>query len=434
MLTGCGFFGGDTAEPETGATTGSGAGGTVEIDPPAARRFDGVPTHIGFEPLPLEGGDFPILTDFVFLPGGEEFLALNRTGKVGRFRLEEQRAVLLDSFQIPAVFTEGDCAASSIALDSNFSINKIFYVGYCIDTQYNVIKRYVMSETDFASSLFTATNILAAGDPKADIPQHAIGTIQFGPDGAMWANIGERRRDGNAQDLTNELGKVIRFVPLKQPQASGFELVQGNAFPDDPARSGLIYAYGLRNPWRGIFDTAGRYWVADVGSTSYEEINMITKRGQNFGWPIAEGPICRSGSCASFVRPVRTWDTSPTHPFILEDPLAKAGSQFRTAWVGIAYRPPAKDPYKGLLTNAVLYGDFYIGFVRAISVDAKGEVVSDRHVGHLELPTAWRQGKDGYIYAATMFRAFNRDREGEGDGNLLPQTQQGQLWRVVPLP
>jgi hypothetical protein len=101
--------------------------------------------------------------------------------------------------------------------------------------------------------------------------------------------------------------------------------------------------------------------------------------------------------------------------------------------VGIEYRP-TQDRYNGLLTGKMLYGDFYLGFVRAIMIDDAGAVVSDGPLGHLDLPVAWQQGKDGYVYAGTMFASFDRAREDEGDANLLPQAKQGQLWRAVPLP
>ncbi len=432
LLAGCSFGPAEENVDVTPPLTGSGARASLSPLPPV--RFDGVPTHIGFEPVPLEGGDFPLLTNFVFLPNSDDFLAVNRVGKVAYFRMERDKATMIDSFQIPAVFTGGDCAASSITLDPEFASNRLFYVGYCLDAQYNVIKRYTMSDRDFGETLYTAANVLAVGDPKADIPQHAIGTIIFGADEAMWANIGEHRRDDNAQDITNELGKVIRLEPLRQANVSGYSVPDGNAFPDDPPKSPLVYAYGLRNPWRGAFDARGRYWVADVGSTQYEEINMISQAGQNFGWPYAEGPLCRTGSCALYIPPVRFWDTSATHQFILDDPLAKTDSEFHSAWVGIEYRPAETDPYKGLLTGKMLYGDFYLGFVRGVSVDARGKILSDEALGHVELPVAWRQGRDGYLYVGTMLKAFDRTREGEGDGNLLPQAQQGQLWRVVPLP
>lgn len=429
VLVGC-VGGTDDIDVTPDTSTGAAA---FELNGLEYERFDGVPTRIGFEPVPLQGGEFPILTSFAFLPDSDEFLAVNRYGKVGHFRLESDRAVMIGSFQVPAVHTEGDCAASSIVLDPGFSSNRIFYVGYCVDKQYSVIKRFTMSAGDFSDSLFTTANVLAAGDEGASVAKNAIGTIAFA-DGVMWANFGDRTRGVNAQNMTNELGKIARFVPLKQSGEHGYTIVDTNANFSQPPNSSLVYASGFQNPWRGAFDSRGRYWVADVGSSQYEEINVVTAAGENFGWPLAEGPLCREGSCNPFILPVRFWDRSDDHPYVLADPLAKEGSRFRAAWVGLEYVPGAVDPYKGLLTNKMLYGDFYMGFVRGIEVGADGEVLNDEHLGHIDLPVAWQQGRDGYVYAGTMFASYDRGRDAEGDRNLLPQTEQGQLWRVVPLP
>lgn len=434
LVIGCGEPAGPEEVDVTPAVTTASGALRPRLEPPLPQRFVGDPKHIGFEPLPLEGGEFPLLTAFDFLPNSNEFLAVNRYGKVGHFRLEQNRAFMLDSFQIPAVFTKGDCAASSLVLDPNFSLNRLFYVGYCIDEKFSVIKRYTMSDKDFAETLYSAANVHAVGDPRAEIPQHAIGTLAFDEDLVMWVNVGDRRRENNAQDLTNELGKVIRLMPLRQTSISGFIIPEGNAFLDRDPINSLIYAVGFRDPWRGAFDTQGRYWVADAGSTNYEEINVVTRPGQNFGWPASEGPICRAGSCGVITPPVRFWDASEDHPFFLEDPLYKRNSTFRAPWVGIEYVPGVTDPYKGLLSRKMLYGDFYLGFVRGIQLDIDGRIVSDQHLGHIELPVQWRQGRDGYLYVATMLANFDTTRELEGDGNLLPQSQQGQLWRVVPLP
>src|SRR3954462_10214922 len=48
------------------------------------------------------------------------------------------------------------------------------------------------------------------------------------------------------------------------------------------------WAVGLRNPWRMSFDTDGRLWCADVGLSTREELNLIT-RGANYGWQYREG-------------------------------------------------------------------------------------------------------------------------------------------------
>lgn len=433
VLAGCSSFG---DAPKLDVTPDVGSGTVVQhIALPPPVRFEGVPTRIGFEPIPLKGGDFKGVMDFVFLPGGKELLAVTRLGLVGRFSMDGESATLIGSFNIPAVYAGGDCGASSIALDPSFESNKLFYVQYCLDEQYNAIKRYTMSDDDFAETLYSAANVLATGDPKADVPRRAIGPISFGPDGVLWANIGDRGQPSNAQNLSNELGKVIRLKPLRESNVSGFTVPERNMPRDNATNSNaLIFAYGFQYPRRATFDSLGRYWVADIGSMGFEEINIVSKPGQNFGWPTSEGVACKTGSCSTYVRPVRYWDHSPNHRFIMEDPLSKEDSEYRAAWVGIEYQPGKQDRYGGLLTGRMLYGDFYMGFVRGIVVDARGGVVDDRNLGHIDLPVAWRQGMDGYLYVATLYSSFDRSRELQGDANLIPQAKQGGLWRVVPLP
>lgn len=433
ILAGCSYFD-DVPDVDVTPDVGSGAS-VAQIDPPSIIRYDGVPSRIGFEPIPLRGGDFKGLMDFSFLPGGGEFLAVTRLGLVGYFSLHEDHAMLIDSFTIPAVYTGGDCAATSIALDPAFESNKLFYVHYCLDEQFNAIKRYTMSDEDFSETVYSAANVLATGDPKTDIPLRAIGPIAFGPDGVLWANVGDRGRPENAQNLSNELGKIIRLKPLRESNISGFTIPERNMPRDAVAGTNpLIFAYGFQYPRRGAFDSLGRYWVADVGSSGFEEINIVSRPGQNFGWPASEGVTCKTGSCSTHVRPVVYWDHSPKHRFILEDPLSKEDSEFRAAWVGIEYLAGRQDRYGGLLTDRMLYGDYFMGFVRGVVVDVKGIVQDDTYLGHIDLPVAWRQGSDGYVYVATMYNSFDRSKEFQGDGNLVSQSRQGGLWRMVPLP
>lgn len=433
LLAGCSFYG----KPSTIDVTPDIGSGAVEgkFSPPTVVRYSDTPTRIGFEPVPLKGGDFKTIMDFVFLPEGKEFLAINRLGLIGYFSLYDDHATLIDSFTIPAVYTGGDCAATSITLDPAFESNKLFYVHYCLDEQFSAIKRYTMSDEDFSETVYSAANVLATGDPKSDIPRRAIGQIMFGPDGALWANIGDRGRSENAQNLSTELGKIIRLKPLRESNISGFTVPDRNMPRDSVAGlNPLVYAYGFQYPRRGAFDSLGRYWVADVGSSNFEEINIVSRPGQNFGWPRSEGVTCKTGSCATYVPPTLYWDHSSEHRFILEDPLSKEDSEFRAAWVGIEYLPGKQDRYNGLLSNRMLYGDFYMGFVRGAVVSSKGVVVDDKYLGHIDLPVAWRQNADGYVYVATMYKSFDRSKEFQGDGNLVSQVKQGGLWRVVPLP
>lgn len=60
--------------------------------------------------------------------------------------------------------------------------------------------------------------------------------------------------------------------------------------------------YGLRNPWRFDLDSNERLWIADVGQSCWEEINLVTMDNQaNLGWAEMEGaqPVDDSAPCDS---------------------------------------------------------------------------------------------------------------------------------------
>jgi hypothetical protein len=117
-----------------------------------------------------------------------------------------------------------------------------------------------------------------------DAQFHNGGQLQFGPDGMLYASIGDAQDGSNAQSTGNPYGKILRLNPAGGAAA-------GNPFGNE------VWAYGLRNPWRFSFDRGtGDIVIGDVGSDgnlAREEINWGTApgraRGVNFGWPGAEG-------------------------------------------------------------------------------------------------------------------------------------------------
>ena len=170
---------------------------------------------------------------------------------------------------------------------------------------------YSDSAGDTVLSEFRTTNEPAplAIDPatervlmRVDQPfaNHNGGQLAFGPDGYLWFALGDGGSGGDplgiGQNPGTPLGKLLRLDVDAEPEDG-----RAYAIPDDnpfAAGGGVPEAYlvGLRNPWRFSFDRGtGDLWVADVGQSSYEEVNRIDPMeaaGANLGWNVMEASHC----------------------------------------------------------------------------------------------------------------------------------------------
>lgn len=208
----------------------------------------------------------------------------------------------------------GERGLLGLAFAPDYNTTGRFYVNYTNNSGDTEISRYTVSANpDIANS--TGTILLTIPQPFSN---HNGGKIAFGPDGYLYIGTGDGGSGGDpgnrAQDLNELLGKLLRIdvngatysIPTDNPFANGGGLPE-------------IYGYGLRNPWKFSFDTVNNnIWIADVGQSSYEEINKsdVTSVGLNYGWRCYEGnahPYNNTGSCPTFdntVAPVSEYDHS----------------------------------------------------------------------------------------------------------------------------
>jgi len=146
---------------------------------------------------------------------------------------------------------------------------------------------------------------------RGDNVAHHGGGLAFGPDGMLYVAVGNNSRDDDdtvpSRDPGRPEGTILRTtgdpadpVPADNP----FVGVEGA----DP----LVFATGLRNPYRlGIHPEDGTVVVGDVGGALQEELNVILP-GADYGWPqregLGDGPI--PGDAADAVDPILTYDRS----------------------------------------------------------------------------------------------------------------------------
>jgi glucose/arabinose dehydrogenase len=128
--------------------------------------------------------------------------------------------------------------------------------------------------------------------PAGPGTNHQGGKLIVGPDGYLYAIIGELQREGQLQNIQggpnpDDSGVIFRVNP-QDGSAAG-----DNPFQGDPLNR--YFAYGVRNSFGLAFDPiTGILWDTENGEESYDEINIVNP-GFNSGWKAVMGPISAAG-------------------------------------------------------------------------------------------------------------------------------------------
>ncbi len=110
-------------------------------------------------------------------------------------------------------------------------------------------------------------------------PFHNSGVIHFGPDGMLYAVVGNAEIAEAPQDLGDEHGKVLRLRP------------DGDIPADNPFPGSAVWSYGLRNSFGFAWDPATGYlWESENGPECNDEVNRIVAGGNYASGPSTECP------------------------------------------------------------------------------------------------------------------------------------------------
>jgi glucose/arabinose dehydrogenase len=188
--------------------------------------------------------------------------------------------------QVP-VNSENERGVLGVAFDKDS--NSVFLYYTEADPLRNRIYKYQWN----GQSLVNPTLLLdLPGEPG---PNHDGGKIVIGPDGYLYAVIGDLNHDGQLQNFPDGPPPDDTSVILR------VNLEDGSAAPDNPfANSGddalsKYYAYGIRNSFGMDFDpVTGNLWDTENGPASYDETNLV-RPGFNSGWQTVMEPISLSG-------------------------------------------------------------------------------------------------------------------------------------------
>jgi glucose/arabinose dehydrogenase len=148
---------------------------------------------------------------------------------------------------------------------------------------------------DAASYSLGDSEAILTGIRKAG--NHNGGRIKVGPDGMLYATVGDAGDPDAAQDPDSLNGKILRME------------LDGGVPADNPFDGSLVYSLGHRNPQGLAWDAEGQLWAAEFGQDTWDEFNRI-EAGSNYGWPVVEG----MSDDRDFVNPEYQWPTDDASP------------------------------------------------------------------------------------------------------------------------
>ena len=301
------------------------------------------------------------------------------------------------------VLSGGERGLLGMAFDPNYGANGRLYVFYTNTNGDVVIARYQRSLVD-PNLADPSTATILQTVPHPTFANHNGGMLAFGPDGCLYAGIGDGGSGGdpnnNGQNSFIRLGKLLRLSPDTGSACNNVIInpfVVGGGAPE-------VWGLGLRNPWRFSFDRqTGDLYIADVGQGAREEINVSLPpnpgRQSNYGWRFMEGFLC--------FNPVSNCNSGGLTLPVLDYPHAGGACSVTGGYV---YRGSAAPARRG----TYFYADFCAGFVRSFSFQT-GQVINQLAWPLLSPPGG-------------SITSFGEDAQGE----LYLMTQGGSLFKVVP--
>jgi glucose/arabinose dehydrogenase len=218
------------------------------------------------------------------LPNGEALIAERDTGRILQLNPGGRPREVM---RLTSVEAAGEAGLLGLAVSPAYADDHFVYAYYTSERDNRIVR----------FRLGGGEEVIVDGIDKAHV--HDGGRLAFGPDGMLYATTGDAGARSAAQDPGNLNGKILRMRP------------DGSAPPDNPFPGSVVYSYGHRNVQGIAWDSAGRLWASEYGSTAWDELNLI-RPGANYGWPQVEGRGETDGG--RYTNPVVTWRTDEASP------------------------------------------------------------------------------------------------------------------------
>ncbi|MBA4305732.1 MAG: glucose dehydrogenase [Sphingopyxis sp.] len=220
--------------------------------------------------------DFDEPWAMTFVPGTPYALV---TEKKGKLKLWENEGAVVDIEGVPTVAYGGQGGLGDVILHPDFANNGYVYLSYAEAGEGGFGAAVARGKLDLkaAKPALTDVQVIWRQEPKVSGQGHYGHRMAFGPDGMLYISSGERQKFQPAQDLNQNLGKIVRLT-------DGGMIPSDNPFYDQGRVKSQIWSYGHRNPLGLAFDAQGRLWNQEMGPEGGDELNLV-KKAANYGYP-----------------------------------------------------------------------------------------------------------------------------------------------------
>lgn len=204
-------------------------------------------------------------------------LVTEKSGKLILFNPKNRTKIFIQN--VPKVAYGGQGGLGEVVIHPQFLQNHRVYLSYAEagPSGYGAVVVSADLNLDEPQPQLKNTRVIWKQVPKVSGQGHYAHRLAFDDSGNLWISSGERQKFDPAQDMTSNLGKILR---LKD---------DGSVLPDNPFQSQgevakQIWSLGHRNPLGMAFDPQGQLWVVEMGPQGGDELNLIQK-SKNYGYP-----------------------------------------------------------------------------------------------------------------------------------------------------
>ena len=214
----------------------------------------------------------------VFLPGTRAALVTERRGKL---KLWQESGPTLDVAGAPKVAYGGQGGFGDVIVAPDFASSGTVYLSWAEPGPggtYGAVVGKAKLKQGVAPAL-EGLQIIWKQDPKVAGQGHYSHRLAFSPDGKyLFIGSGERQQFDPAQDMTGNLGKVLRLNPDGSIPAD-------NPFVSEGGVTAQFWSLGHRNILGLAFDGTGKLWNQEMGPKGGDEVNLVEAKA-NYGYPI----------------------------------------------------------------------------------------------------------------------------------------------------